>query len=72
MTWGNYLRVCYGEIKKGQNLTRHTRLILGSLTGKDPRELMPLPGDYSYLQAMTREEILDRLDKLGIKDKWLN
>jgi hypothetical protein len=70
-TWGNYLRVCYGEIKRSQNLTRHTRLILGGLTGKDPRELIPLPGDYEHLIPMTRQQIIERLEKMGMK-AWLS
>jgi hypothetical protein len=71
MTWGNYLRVCFGEIKREQNLIRHTRLILGALTGKDPRELIPLKGDYDYLRARTKEEINELL-KIWGKSEWIN
>ena len=71
ITWGNYLRVCFGEIKRDQNLIRHTRLLLAGLTGKDPRELIPLPGDYDNLKAMSKEEISELL-KIWGKNEWIN
>ena len=72
MTWGNYLRVCLGEVKRDQNLVRHTRLILGALTGKDPRELIPLKGDYDFIQVRTYDEITEIMEKFGVKEKWQN
>lgn len=72
MTWGDYIRVCLGEIKREQNITRHTRLILSALTGKDPRQLIELPGDYDHLQARTKDEVNEMLRKLGKQDWIMN
>ena len=71
MTWGNYMRVCLGEIKREQNFYRHTRLVLGALIHKDPREIIPLKGDYDHLKAMTKEEINAVLHKWN-KTEWLS
>jgi hypothetical protein len=71
ITWGNYVRVCFGEIKKDQNLIRHTRLILGALTGKDPRELIPMKGDYDHLKVLNKEQINSLLMKWN-KTEWLS
>jgi len=38
------------------NEWRHTRLILAALTGKDPRHLIPLPGDFEEVKLKTFEE----------------
>ena len=71
MTWGDYMRVCIGEVKREQNQYRHTRLIIGALLGKDPRKIIELPGDYSHLKAKTKEEINELLMKWG-KTEWLS
>ena len=65
------MRVCLGEIKREQNITRHTRLILGALTGKDPREIIPMKGDYDYLKAKNKDEINQLLLKWN-KTEWLS
>jgi len=70
MTWGDYYRVCLGEVKREQNIIRHTRLILGALVHKDPREIIPLKGDYDNLQARSQAEIEEILTKWGMT-KWL-
>jgi hypothetical protein len=71
ITWGDYMRVCLGEVKREQNLTRHTRLILGALLHKDPREIIPMKGDYDHLRAMSKEEINALLVKWN-KTEWLS
>ena len=42
--------------RKDHNEWRHTRLILAALTGKDPRHLIPLPGDFDEVKLMTFKE----------------
>lgn len=64
------MRICYGEIKKDQNAARQLRLVLGALVHKDPREIIPLPGDYDYLRAKTQAEINELLRKWG-KTEWI-
>jgi hypothetical protein len=71
MTWGDYMRVCFGEIKREQNFTRQTRLILGALLHKDPREIIPMKGDYDHLVPKTKEEIRQLLMKWN-KTEWLS
>lgn len=64
------MRICYGEIKKDQNAARQLRLVLGALIHKDPREIIPLPGDYDHLRAKTQAEINELLRKWG-KTEWI-
>ena len=65
------MRVCFGEVKREQNFYRHTRLILGALVGKDPRQIIPLKGDYDHLVARSKEEINELL-KIWGKNEWIN
>jgi len=70
LTWGNYMRVCLGEAKREQNFYRHTRLLLGALIHKDPREIIPMQGDYDYLVARSKEEVNEILRIWG-KTDWI-
>lgn len=58
--WGmsltRFLILVDAHHRKAYDKWRHTRLILAALTGKDPRHLVPLPGDFEELKIMTFEE----------------
>lgn len=71
MTLGNYVRICLGAVKWEHSLYRHTRLILSALTGKDSRELIPLPGDWDHVKAKSKAEINALLIRWGKQD-WIN
>lgn len=68
MEYREYVWAC--EIHQKQriyDLKKH-RTILSYISGKDPREIMPLPGDYDHVpKQMTQDEINARIEKLGIK-----
>jgi hypothetical protein len=72
MTWGQYTRLVVGWKQEDNNRWRHTRLIVGALTGTDPRRIIKLPGDYDNLEAMSNDEIIEILEYWGMKEKWLN
>ncbi len=46
---------------------RHTRLIVGALAGKDPRFLIPLPGDFENLEVESYEDTIKKAEKMGMK-----
>lgn len=48
------------EMKK-ENEWRHTRAILGALTGKDPRFIVPLTGDFDELKNLKSVEHLRQI-----------
>lgn len=46
---------------------RHTRAILGALTGKDPRFLVPLDGDFDHLEITPPKGRVEIAEKMGMK-----
>jgi len=50
---------------------QHTRLILASMTGKDPRFLIPLPGDFEDVPMMGTLHVEKMLKRAGLKH-WIN
>ena len=46
---------------------RHTRMIVGAFTGKDPRFLVPLPGDFENLKIVPPAEIIEKAEKMGME-----
>lgn len=69
MSFKQYVWAC--EIYKRNrdyDLRKH-RSILGAITGKDPRKIIPMPGDYDHIpKQMTREESEEYLRKRGLLD----
>ena len=46
---------------------RHTRMILGALTGKDPRFIIPLEGDFDHLEITPPKGRIELAEKMGMK-----
>lgn len=69
-TWGNFARLCLRKKLKEIHELRYLRMILSSVLHKDPRELIPLPGDYDHLEARTKEEVEDIARKFGVEN-WI-
>lgn len=40
---------------------QHTRLIIAAHTGKDPRHIIPLPGDFEELQDLPKPEKVEQM-----------
>lgn len=59
-----------GQHDKQIEAWQQTRLILASLTGKDPRYLVPLPGDFDDVPVMGTLPVEKMLKRAGLS-KWL-
>ena len=70
MTLGNYVRTCYGAILKNNNELRKLRTILGAISGKNPKLIMPLPGDWDHVELCTPEWTEQVMHKLNVFKKW--
>ena len=46
---------------------QHTRSILGVLAGKDPRWIIPLPGDFDHLKITSKQERIEKAERMGMK-----
>jgi hypothetical protein len=53
------------------NELNQTRLIMASITGKDPRYIIPLPGDFDDVPVMGSCNVKSMLKKAGLTN-WLN
>lgn len=53
------------------NEMHRTRLIMASFTGKDPRHLIPLPGDFENMPIMGEMNTKKMLKRAGLND-WMN
>ena len=70
LTWGNFARLCLRKELKELDDLRKLRMILGAILHKDPRELIPLPGDWDHLKAHSKEEVEEMCRKFGVDD-WI-
>ena len=70
LTWADYMRLCIGKAKKDIERLREIRMIGAFITGKLPRQLFSLPGDYDHIPIRTHEERMDLAKKFGVYEKW--
>ena len=47
-----------------------TRLIISAFNGQDPRQIIPLPGDYDEVNISTPESSYELAVKMGMREKW--
>lgn len=74
LSWDDFKRMPYcefdirvrGLVRARNEQWRHTRLLLAVHTGKDPRHIIPLPGDWDKT-AVTSKEKSEELSKAWAK-----
>ena len=63
----DFVIMLHAHDKKKENEWRHTRAILGALTGKDPRFIYPIDGDWDHLEITPPKDRIAIAEKLGMK-----
>lgn len=72
MEYGEFADRCEIYDRNELSKFRILRMILGAQVGKDPRKIMPLPGDFEHIpKLLSQNESKKILAKHGI-DKLLN
>jgi hypothetical protein len=70
MSFVDYVRRCEGFERNKIELWRHTRLLIASWSGGNPKSIIPLPGDWDDVPLRTQEERIELAKKMGVYDKW--
>jgi hypothetical protein len=70
MSWADYMRRCVGYQKNRVEQLRDLRMVCAFISGKPPKQLWPLPGDWDNVPLRTPEERLELAKKFGVAEKW--